>query len=210
MMGKGTAIVTFDGSASTDADGTIESYEWDFGDGSERGTGATVTHGYTSAGSYVVTLTVTDNCGASSQTTVDVTITGPTPPSSSETPTPEATSEGSTTASATMGFCYRVASGETLSDIAWLVGVPVPVLTDVNSIDTDDVLIAGQGLFVPTGPLKGEPNAYRIQNGDSLDDIAYQCGLSAGILADVNGLTANAALSPGQNLIIPPWSQVNP
>jgi LysM repeat protein len=210
MMGKGLAIVTFDGSASTDADGTIDSYEWDFGDGSERGTGATVTHGYAGTGGYVVTLTVTDNCVASSQTTVEVTITGPTPPSSSETPAPEATSEGSSTASATMGFCYRVQSGDALSDIAWRYRVPASVLANVNSIDMDYVLIVDQGLFIPTGPLRGESNAYQIQNGDSLDDIAYQCGLSAGMLANINGLTANAALTPGQNLIIPPWGQVHP
>ena len=44
-------------------DGSIVSYSWDFGDGSPAGSGATPTHTYTSVGSFVVTLTVTDNGG---------------------------------------------------------------------------------------------------------------------------------------------------
>ncbi len=47
---------------STDQDGTISSFEWDFGDG-EKGTGSTVTHTYKKAGKYAVTLTVKDNDG---------------------------------------------------------------------------------------------------------------------------------------------------
>ena len=54
--------VAFDGSASSDADGTIVSYDWDFGDGNV-GTGATPTHTYATPGTYTVTLTVTDDDG---------------------------------------------------------------------------------------------------------------------------------------------------
>jgi len=53
-------LVTFDASASYDLDGTISSYIWDFGDGS-NGTGMTTTHAYTSTGNFLVKLTVTDN-----------------------------------------------------------------------------------------------------------------------------------------------------
>ena len=61
---------TFDGSASSDADGTIASFVWNFGDGSAA-SGQTVAHRYTASGNYVVTLTATDDdnlTGAKSQT----------------------------------------------------------------------------------------------------------------------------------------------
>lgn len=56
----------FDAATSTDANGTIASYAWDFGDGS-TGTGATASHTYAAAGTYQVKLTVTDNDGLSSE-----------------------------------------------------------------------------------------------------------------------------------------------
>ena len=67
--------VSFDGTGSSDPDGTIDSYTWDFGDGTIE-TGATPTHTYISAGIFTVTLTVTDNQGGSSSCTTTATITG--------------------------------------------------------------------------------------------------------------------------------------
>ena len=61
-----------DASASTDLDGSILSYEWDFGD-SSTGTGITATHRYATAGAYTVTLKVTDDDGATNQTTRQIT-----------------------------------------------------------------------------------------------------------------------------------------
>lgn len=56
--------INFDASYSSDADGSISSYSWDFGDGS-TGTGKTIQHAYTAGGTYNVVLTVTDNDGES-------------------------------------------------------------------------------------------------------------------------------------------------
>ena len=65
--------VSFDGSGSSDADGSITSYEWAFGDGATA-TGQTVTHSSGSSGDYTVTLTVTDDAGATGTDTVTVSV----------------------------------------------------------------------------------------------------------------------------------------
>ena len=65
--------VNFDGSGSSDPDGIIDSYDWDFGDGS-TGTGVNVTRAYSSAGTYTVTLAVEDNGGETTQDTATVTV----------------------------------------------------------------------------------------------------------------------------------------
>ena len=70
--------VTFDSSGSSDPDGTIASYSWNFGDG-QSSTTANPSHGYATAGTYDVTLTVTDNLGKSSSVTHQVTVTNPAP-----------------------------------------------------------------------------------------------------------------------------------
>ncbi|MCV2395822.1 PKD domain-containing protein [Actinotalea sp. M2MS4P-6] len=59
----GLLSVAVDGSASSDPDGTVVSYAWTFGDGGTA-TGATASHDYAAGGSYPITLTVTDDLGA--------------------------------------------------------------------------------------------------------------------------------------------------
>jgi len=72
----------FDGSGSTDRDGTIVSYVWNFGDGGTA-TGVAANHTYAAGGTYTVILTVTDDGGlagtASQQITVTAAIPGPGP-----------------------------------------------------------------------------------------------------------------------------------
>jgi PKD repeat protein len=65
--------IAFDGSGSSDSDGTITSYEWDFGDGTTA-TGPTATHNFSGVGFHTVFLTVTDDDGASTTETIDIEI----------------------------------------------------------------------------------------------------------------------------------------
>lgn len=54
--------IRFDGSGSTDPDGQIVQWEWDFGNGDSR-TGVVANYAYANPGVYTVTLTVTDDDG---------------------------------------------------------------------------------------------------------------------------------------------------
>jgi PKD repeat protein len=74
--GATNLALSVDGSTSSDPDGTISSYAWDFGDGG-TGTGATAQHTYAAAGTYTVTLTVTDNGGATNSTSQQIAVTAP-------------------------------------------------------------------------------------------------------------------------------------
>jgi PKD repeat protein len=69
---------SFDGSGSSDPDGSITSYVWDFGDGG-IGSGPTTAHGYAAAGVRTVALTVTDNDGATDTETGTASPVGPPP-----------------------------------------------------------------------------------------------------------------------------------
>ncbi|MDP6156819.1 MAG: PKD domain-containing protein [Candidatus Thermoplasmatota archaeon] len=62
-----------DASGSSDLNGSIENYTWDFGDGSS-GSGAHVTHSYSEVGTYNITLTVIDNNGVSNSTVINITV----------------------------------------------------------------------------------------------------------------------------------------
>ena len=74
---SGVEIVTLDGSASDDPDGTIQLYEWDInGDGIIDASGEIVDVIF-SVGSHTVTLTVTDNGGETDTDYVNITVTEP-------------------------------------------------------------------------------------------------------------------------------------
>jgi hypothetical protein len=73
-----TAMVNFNGTLSTDPDGVIVRYLWDFKDKyPATAVGATATHRYKAPGTYYPTLTVVDDLGSSATTTVTVQVNGP-------------------------------------------------------------------------------------------------------------------------------------
>ncbi len=65
---RGRNAVTVSAAASSDSDGEIVEYVWDFGDGTSA-EGRTADHTYAEPGSYTVTLAVKDDRGAESFTT---------------------------------------------------------------------------------------------------------------------------------------------
>ncbi|MFM7063770.1 MAG: PKD domain-containing protein, partial [Actinomycetes bacterium] len=76
---KVNRAASFTSAGSTDADGTVVAYDWDFGDGASSSS-ASPTHVYTATGDYTATLVVTDNDGDTATSTVAVTVfANPTP-----------------------------------------------------------------------------------------------------------------------------------
>ena len=73
--------VQFDASGSTDPEGTIATYSWDFGDGSPTGDGQAPTHTYPNRGNFTVKLTITNSYGQTETTQHTVTV--DTPPTAS-------------------------------------------------------------------------------------------------------------------------------
>ena len=69
-------IVTFSGQNSTDSDGSIVSYSWDFGNGTTA-TGITASTTYTTGGTFDAVLTVVDSDGLSGTATVAITVNDP-------------------------------------------------------------------------------------------------------------------------------------
>lgn len=73
LLGGFPLTVAFNGSSSFDFDGAVESYSWEFGDGASS-TLANPTHVYTAPGNYTAVLTVRDALGATSSSSVVVTV----------------------------------------------------------------------------------------------------------------------------------------
>ncbi|SDO07287.1 PKD domain-containing protein [Geodermatophilus sp. DSM 45219] len=71
------ATYTFSAAGSTDADGEITGYAWDFGDGSEPAGGVEVQHEFTAPGTYTVRLTVVDDSGTEATATHEVVVLAP-------------------------------------------------------------------------------------------------------------------------------------
>jgi len=71
--------VAVDGSGSTDVDGTVVDWRWEFGDG-QTATGSAATHRFDVDGTYVVTLTVTDDDAATHAARLEVTVVSTPPP----------------------------------------------------------------------------------------------------------------------------------
>lgn len=73
LANDGPTTLIFDGSASSDADGALVAWSWDFGDGSS-GSGPVADHTYNASGEYTVILTVTDDGGLSSMAMRKITL----------------------------------------------------------------------------------------------------------------------------------------
>ncbi len=118
--GPAPFTVTLSGAASTDPEGEIETYAWDFGDGA-TGAGRNVPHTYTAAGTFTIILTVTDRWGASDHAakTIYVTAAAPAGPTASFT---TSASSGTVPLSVTFDASGTTYPGGTITAYEWTFG----------------------------------------------------------------------------------------
>ena len=69
--------VTFSSNGSYDPDGSLATYNWNFGDGTSASNVAAPSHTYTTAGTFTATLTVIDNGGLTASSSVTISTTAP-------------------------------------------------------------------------------------------------------------------------------------
>ena len=158
--GAAPLTVSFDGSRSTDPDGTVSSWAWSFGDGSS-GTGPATTHVYTTPGTYTASLKVTDNDGASSTATRSIVANPLLPPAPSGL-TATALTRGSIGLSWTNG-----STSQTEVRIERCRGAGCTNFTQVAAV-------AGTATtFVDTGLIARTTYRYRVRSHNALGDSPY-------------------------------------
>ncbi|MCC6495671.1 MAG: PKD domain-containing protein [Propionibacteriaceae bacterium] len=167
--------VSFNATGSSDSDGTVASYSWDFGDGQD-GTGATPSHTYASAGSYDVVLTVTDDDGATDSVTHAVEAVAPSGPIAQDAfgrtvanGWGDADIGGAWTRYGTSSL-FSVASGTGQIRLATAGAGPRMGLESVSSVNTEvsvklslDKIPNGGGAFFSLGARVTNANGYRAK-----------------------------------------------
>ena len=171
----------FDGSASSDADGSVVRWAWNFGDGSAvvTETDPHVTHTYSGIGAFTVTLTVTDNEGASSQASTRVT--------TFDRAAPVWTDQ-------TIG---ELKVSQAVVDGVAAVGLPAPTYSIVSGS-----LPPGLAFDPVTGAISGTPTAVgpydvTIEAGNGVG-IPITVRLTGGVASEVDPLVDVELATPGQ------------
>lgn len=108
---------------------------------------------------------------------------------------------------------HVVRPGESFWSIATRHGTTVERLCAVNGLARSDEIQPGQVLRLPEGrtrPPSSSPEAeprpgeHRVRTGESLWSIAMQHGLTVGKLCELNGLSPDAVIQPGDSLRVKP------
>lgn len=133
----------FDGSGSSDSDGSITDYSWTFGDGNS-GSGSTVSHSYNAEGTFNVTLTVTDNEGATGSTSQDVVVSDSTGDDGGEVGSNSPTIDGLSVSTRTTGPWLRTTVNWTVSDADGdLDTVTAELLNGTTTVDSITTGVSG-------------------------------------------------------------------
>ena len=106
------------------------------------------------------------------------------------------------------GQKYRVQPGDTINSISLRFGVDAVAIAEANDLAGVEHLYPGQVLEIP-GIADGElgtgfiAGTYEVKFGDTISSIAWDLHVGAADLLELNGLTADTIIYPGQVLIVP-------
>jgi len=141
----------FDASSSTDPDGSLTAYNWTFGNGATA-TGATANVTYAAAGDYTVTLTVTDDQGATAQV--------------SQT----ATARAADTTAPVITVVKAVKSGLYII-FTWTTNEPSTTVVIANNVTTSNATLVTAHSISIKGK-KGTTYTYYVQSADAAGNTA--------------------------------------
>ncbi|MCK4240352.1 MAG: PKD domain-containing protein [Candidatus Atribacteria bacterium] len=180
--------VNFDASSSSDPDGSIASYEWEFGDGSTDA-GEIVTHTYSEQGDYTVILTVTDNDGAKDTDKIFVHVKG------EEVSAPEVTYTATLTPTPTQRVTHT-GTPETITPPAPTTSKPGGVIVYLHGEKTDvtvreDIVLSLSAVNLITKPTMTLQLILKVPSGMSVTSTEF-------IESGAGMYTATYTVEPGK------------
>jgi hypothetical protein len=212
--GEGAAVA-FNGSGSTDPDGDVLTYHWDFGDGATADVMAP-THAYADNGAFTVTLTVSDGHGGSSTDTLNVTVTNVAPTAAATGPsggvrgqsrafTFSATDPGAADAAAPFTYAINWGDGNTQTVSGPAGGVPVEhVFTTSSSYTVSATATDKDGGTSNAATQAITIVAVQLQNGNlvvggttGVDKITLSRASSTSVKVVVNGQNLGSFTTSG-------------
>ena len=200
--GDGSELITLNGSASSDSDGTIVAYEWFLGN-IVIATGATPTVSF-SVGPRTLILRVTDDDGATASDSVEVTVNAPPPP-----PPPTGVHVGDLDGASVgnkSGWTARVTV--TVHDASHqpVTGASVTGLWSAGASGSGTCTTAANGTCVlVSGEIRKRSTATFTVNGVTVSGLSYNAGQNHESEGDSTGtsITVNQAVTRGSGSGLP-------
>ena len=183
--------VFFNASSSSDSDGSIIIYTWNFKDG-DTGTGETINHTFSSIGSYIVELTVIDNEGATDSVKKTINVTDPITTNH----TPTITSTPDTTATINQTYAYNVDATDPDWDTLTYSLITSPAGMTINSTT---------GLISWTPFAAGDKDVtVQVSDGDLNDSQSFFITVSSIVLPTytITATCYNGSINPSGNIVV--------
>ncbi|MBN2651405.1 MAG: M23 family metallopeptidase [Spirochaetales bacterium] len=97
---------------------------------------------------------------------------------------------------------YTVKSGDTIYSIARSFGISQEELMKANNMTSPSQLLAGMKLIIPTKEKSSDLIEYVVKPGDTLYGIARKFKMAVSQLLEINKLTKESVIKPGQKILV--------